>query len=60
MNESKTPITESLVREIVSTYNHYKGQYKINSLKFMTTDDIVEQITKDLNEKNQLHVRSKR
>lgn len=59
MNDVKTEVTASLIREIISTYNHYKGQYKMNSLKFMTTDDIVEQITKDLNEKNQVYVRNK-
>ena len=59
MKETKTPITESLIREIISTYNHYKGQYKMNSLKFMSTDDIVEQIKKDLTDRNQLHGTSK-
>ncbi len=59
MNETKLQVTESLVREIVTTYNHYKGHYKMDSLFFKTPDDIIKQITKDLNEKNQLHGRDK-
>ena len=58
MNETKLQVTESLVREIVTTYNQYKGQYKMNSLFFMTSDDIIKQITKDLNERIQ-HAQNK-
>ena len=56
----KTPLTESLVREIISTYNHYKGQYRVNSLIRLTPDEIINQITKDLNDKNQFHGATKR
>lgn len=53
MNETKLQVTESLVREIVTTYNQYKGQYRMDSLKFLTPDEIIKQITKDLNERIQ-------
>jgi len=51
-NDVETPITESLVREVISSYNKLKGEYKLNALKFRTADEIIEQITKDLNKAN--------
>jgi hypothetical protein len=45
----QTPITESLVREVISSYNKLKGEYRLNALKFRTADEIIAQITKDLN-----------
>jgi hypothetical protein len=51
-NDIKTPITESLVREVISSYNKLKGEYRLNALKFRTADEIIEQITKDLNKAN--------
>jgi hypothetical protein len=51
-NDVKTPITESLVREVISSYNKLKGEYRLNALKFRTADEIIEQITKDLNKAN--------
>jgi hypothetical protein len=51
-NDVETPITESLVREVISSYNKLKGEYKLNALKFRTADEIIEQITKDLNQAN--------
>jgi hypothetical protein len=50
--EPKTPITESLVREVISSYNSLKGKYRLDAPIFMTTDEIIEQITKDLNKTN--------
>ena len=51
-NDIQTPITESLVREVITSYNKLKREYKLEALKFRTVDEIIEQITKDLNETN--------
>ncbi len=51
-NDIQTPVTASLVREVITSYNKLKGEYKLNALKFRTVDEIIEQITKDLNEAN--------
>ena len=51
-NDIQTPVTASLVREVISSYNKLKGEYKLNALKFRTVDEIIEQITKDLNNSN--------
>ncbi len=51
-NDIQTPVTASLVREVITSYNKLKGEYKLNALKFRTVDEIIEQITKDLNESN--------
>lgn len=59
MNETKLQVTESLIREIVTTYNQYKGQYRMNSLIQMTPEDIIKQIAKDLNDRNQFNATSK-
>ena len=45
----KTQITESLVREVISSYNKHKSEYRLNTLLRLTPDEIIEQITKDLN-----------
>ena len=50
--EPKTPITESLVREVISSYNSLKGKYRLDAPIFLTADEIIEQITKDLNKAN--------
>jgi tRNA uridine 5-carbamoylmethylation protein Kti12 len=50
--EPKTPITESLVREVISSYNSLKGKYRLDAPIFLTVDEIIEQITKDLNQSN--------
>ena len=50
--EPKTPITESLVREVISSYNSLKGKYRLDAPIFLTADEIIEQITKDLNKTN--------
>lgn len=50
--EPKTQITQSLVREVISSYNILKGKYRLDAPMFLTTDEIIEQITKDLNKAN--------
>ena len=50
--EPKTEITQSLVREVISSYNSLKGKYRLDAPIFLTADEIIEQITKDLNEAN--------
>ena len=51
-NDIQTPITESLIREVITSYDKYRGQYKLNTLFMMTPDEIIEQIAKDLNKSN--------
>jgi len=53
----KTQITESLVREVISSYNKLKREYRLDAPMFLTTDEIIEQIAKDLNE---AHAKDKR
>jgi hypothetical protein len=50
--KSNTPITESLVREVISSYNSLKGKYRLDAPMFLTADEIIAQITKDLNKAN--------
>lgn len=57
-NDTQTPITESLIREVITSYNKLKGEYKLNTLLVMTPDEIIDQIMIDLNEKPK-HGRSK-
>jgi len=52
MENKKQKITEDTVREIVTQYNKRKGQYRMNSLMMLTVDEIIEQITIDLNDNN--------
>lgn len=51
-NDTQTQITESLIREVITSYNKHKGEYKLNTLLRLTPDEIISQITKDLNDKN--------
>lgn len=51
-HQIETPVSESLVREIITQYNRRKGKYKLNSLHMLTVDEIIEQITFDLNDNN--------
>jgi len=51
-NDIQTPITESLIREVITSYDKYRGKYKLNTLFMMTPDEIIEQIAKDLNKSN--------
>jgi hypothetical protein len=53
----QTPITESLVREVISSYNKLKREYRLDAPMFRTADEIIEQIAKDLNE---VHAKDKR
>ncbi len=52
MKDVKTPITESLVRDIITSYNKHKGEYKLNTLLRLTPDEIISKITEDLNQEN--------
>jgi len=47
-NDIQTPITESLIREVITSYNKLKGEYKLNTLLVMTPDEIIKQIAEDL------------
>lgn len=47
-NDIQTPITESLIREVITSYDKYRGKYKLNTLLMMTPDDIIKQIAEDL------------
>lgn len=47
-NDTQTPITESLIREVLTSYDKYRGKYKLNTLLMMTPDDIIKQIANDL------------
>lgn len=49
-NDIQLQVSESLIREVITSYNKLKGEYKLESLKFRTVDEIIEQIAKDLNE----------
>ncbi len=57
MKDVKTPITESLIREVITSYNKLKGEYRLNTLLRLTPDEIIAEIAKDL---NQEHGKSKR
>lgn len=56
-NDIQTPITESLIREVITSYNKLKGEYKLNTLLVMTPDEIIKQIAEDLKKE---HVEDKR
>jgi hypothetical protein len=47
-NDIQTPITESLIREVITSYDRYRGKYKLNTLLMMTPDEIIKQIAEDL------------
>ncbi len=47
-NDIQTPITESLIREVITSYDKYRGKYKLNTLLMMTPDEIIKQIAEDL------------
>ena len=44
----QTPITESLIREVISSYNKHKGEYKMNTLLRLTPEEIIQKIAEDL------------
>jgi len=56
-NDIQTPITESLIREVLTSYDKYRGKYKLNTLLVMTPDEIIKQIAEDLKKE---HVEDKR
>jgi hypothetical protein len=56
-NDIQTPITESLIREVITSYNKLKGEYKLNTLLVMTPDEIIKQIAEDLKRE---HAKDKR
>lgn len=56
-NDIQTPITESLVRQIITSYDKHKREYRLDSPIFMTADEIINQIMIDL---KQEHVKNKR
>jgi len=56
-NDIQTPITESLIREVLTSYDRYRGKYKLNTLLMMTPDDIIKQIAEDLKKE---HAKDKR
>jgi len=53
----QTPITESLVRQIITSYDKHKREYRLDAPIFMTTDEIINQIMIDL---KQEHAKDKR
>jgi hypothetical protein len=53
----QTPITESLIREVLTSYDKYRGKYKLNTLLMMTPDEIIKQIAEDLKKE---HAENKR
>lgn len=55
--EPKTQITESLIREVITSYNKLKGSYRLNTIQVMTPDEIIKKIAEDL--KNE-HAENKR
>jgi alkanesulfonate monooxygenase SsuD/methylene tetrahydromethanopterin reductase-like flavin-dependent oxidoreductase (luciferase family) len=56
-NDIQTPITESLIREVLTSYDKYRGQYRLNTLLVMTPDEIIKQIAEDLKKE---HAKDKR
>jgi alkanesulfonate monooxygenase SsuD/methylene tetrahydromethanopterin reductase-like flavin-dependent oxidoreductase (luciferase family) len=56
-NDIQTPITESLIREVITSYDKYRGKYRLNTLLVMTPDEIIKQIAEDLKKE---HVEDKR
>lgn len=57
--DTQTPITESLIRQIITSYDKHKKEYRLDAPIFMTIDEIINQIMIDLNSKNQLHGQNK-
>ena len=55
--EPKTQITESLIREVITSYNKLKGSYRLNTIQVMTPEEIIKKIAEDL--KNE-HAEDKR
>ena len=55
--EPKTEITESLVREVITSYNKLKGSYRLNTIQVMTPEEIIRKIAEDLQKE---HVENKR
>ena len=53
----QTPITESLIREVITSYNKHKGEYKLNTLLRLTPDEIIQKIAEDLEKE---HAKDKR
>ena len=51
-NDIQTPITESLVRQIITSYDKHKRQYRLDAPIFMTADEIINQIMMDLKQEN--------
>ncbi len=56
-NDIQTPITESLIREVITSYDKYRGKYRLNTLLMMTPDEIIKQIAEDLKKE---HAKDKR
>jgi hypothetical protein len=56
-NDIQTPITESLVRQIITSYDKHRREYRLDAPIFMTADEIINQIMMDL---KQEHVKNKR
>lgn len=44
----KTQITESSVRQIITSYDEYRSGYRLDAPIFMTADEIINQIMTDL------------
>ena len=51
-NDIQTPITESLVRQIITSYDKHKRKYRLDAPIFMTADEIINQIMIDLKQEN--------
>jgi tRNA uridine 5-carbamoylmethylation protein Kti12 len=56
-NDIQTPITESLVRQIITSYDKHRREYRLDAPIFMTADEIINQIMIDL---KQEHDKNKR
>jgi hypothetical protein len=53
----KTQITESLIREVITSYNKHKGEYRLDAPIFLTVDEIINRIMVDLKKE---HAENKR
>ena len=51
-NDIQTPITESLVRQIITSYDKHRREYRLDAPIFMTADEIINQIMIDLKQEN--------
>ncbi len=47
-NDIQFQISESLIREVITSYNKHKGEYKLNTLLRLTPDEIIQKIAEDL------------